>query len=866
MFLLRSGNPLRLFLALAAAPVFAQIDLGQVRLQPVRRADAGVVALPSFDSVGLDIKVDNGIARTRATLVWTASAGLKRRYHWTCHAPDPETTFVTEISSLGTLPKFYHDTTIVYRSISRNSTTGAIDTNVSYSNQRVTTCRMTDISWVENKLDSIELSTGFSLPADAAVTDLGLWVGDQRQSAWLMDRSKAAAQYNSIVGVRRDPALLESNGNGYYTLRVFPQSTGETRRLDIEIVQAWRKDIVLPVRITRPPSVPTSVWNGTTYVSEVRYASSPRVVAISLASLDGSQVSLDLGADGMLTAGSTPGTRILASKETFQAVAAGGVRESWSAVRDGRPAFGSRVAFRGSEFVVAREPRERVVFLDAIHGVERARRLALLALMQYGTRDGNRVNLLWRERDGGIKRLWKEPKSLTPEAALEAVVALKGWTPSDSVSPLVSLRELLASDSGRVVVHISDVARDAFPEKLDAAWGTVEYETYQRRLTSFNQAREAAWKALGDTMHGRGMKLFGWWNDYQASVAAMATGGYSFGTIESGTWGRWRTGDSLVVPELFGPTRRGWNEGFQGATLTHAGMAVDSFTSDATPASRAIVDDIIFIERPMISIAARRAPASTLFAARAAAPTLPDSLVVTLAGRNRGAGTLELQMRGFWGGLDATARKALQVSGSGGPAGVSVWAREYANMLQPWVWARDTITNAVRNMGRSYRIATSATSFLALEPGVAPFDSVGGQGESDVSAMSSEKASSMVVRDYAMFDTLVANEGSILLDTLSLESLLLGRVLAVAPPPPNLPAFQGLKLVTNGGLEILAGASSEAPRIHILDVSGRELASPAMRRTEVGWSGSWKPATSSVVLVRMIQDGKVQVRRAFVQP
>jgi hypothetical protein len=75
-----------------------------------------------------------------------------------------------------------------------------------------------------------------------------------------------------------------------------------------------------------------------------------------------------------------------------------------------------------------------------------------------------------------------------------------------------------------------------------------------------------------------------------------------------------------------------------------------------------------------------------------------------------------------------------------------------------------------------------------------------------------------------------------------------------------------LKLVSNGGLEILAGASSEAPRIHILDVSGREIATPAMRRTEAGWSGSWKPAASSLVLVRMIQDGKVQVRRAFVQP
>jgi len=60
------------------------------------------------------------------------------------------------------------------------------------------------------------------LPAQAAVTDLGLWIDGRRLEARLLDADEALQAYTDIVRQRLDPALLEYAGEGALRARVFP--------------------------------------------------------------------------------------------------------------------------------------------------------------------------------------------------------------------------------------------------------------------------------------------------------------------------------------------------------------------------------------------------------------------------------------------------------------------------------------------------------------------------------------------------------------------------------------------------------------------------------------------------------------------
>lgn len=842
-----------------ALPAAAQIDLSAWNLRTVRTANRGAVALPEFDSVGLDVRVRDGVARTRLTLVWTASGTRTPAYRFRCHAPEPETTFVALDTWLDSWSStFYHDTTYRYLPYDGGD-------SLSYS-YRTTSCAVDSVLYTVAPLDSLELSTSFQLPTDAVVSNLSLWVGDAKQSAWIMDRAQATAQYNQIVGVRRDPALLETWGGGSHTLRVFPQSTGETRRLEIEITQAWREGMELPLKFVRPPTQYTWFHNGTSYVTDSIASGYPKRLSLRLESLDAAPASLDLGALGTVTATSGPAIRDWIDPGAFAGSAKAGTREVWAATRDGLGAFGARVVFRGNEFRVESEPRDRLIVLDAIHVVERARRLALLALAQYGTQ-GNRVDLAWRDRAGVVQRLWNTPREFTAERALEAVEVLKTWTPADSLDPLALLEGLRATDSDRVVVLLSDLQAPDFDEPYPV-YGYVQDSTSQtawagwyRRNNAFHQVRSDAWAALGKAYHARHMKLFGWWRDYGMVNTASATGGYGFGDLEWGTWRWWRKGDSLVVPELFGATRQGWEEGFLGTDLRWSGLAVDS-----------LVHDLgtnrywgYWIDGPMLRLslptflAARSASGSS--AARAVAASVPDSLAVTLAGRNHGAGSLSVVVEGFWGGLDVDATRTLSIPFASSSEGASIWAGQYVRKIQPWIWTTDSLHELARSLGRTHRIATPATSFLALEPGVAPYDSLGGQ---DPNAADAAKAGSSASLNFVRANDEYRPVDGVLLDTLSLESLLAGRVLSTSPKA-RIPTA-GLKLIASRGLAIHAGASVEAPRVRILDLSGRELASPSMSPDGQGWSASWRPSRAAIVVVRMIQDGRAYAEKAAVHP
>lgn len=86
----------------------------------------------------------------------------------------------------------------------------------------------------ENQTEQIlEGRFRFPVPGDAAVSRLGLWVGDELVEGEVVEAKRARSIYESIVDrpVPRDPALLEWVTAGEMSLKVFPILPKKTRRV-----------------------------------------------------------------------------------------------------------------------------------------------------------------------------------------------------------------------------------------------------------------------------------------------------------------------------------------------------------------------------------------------------------------------------------------------------------------------------------------------------------------------------------------------------------------------------------------------------------------------------------------------------------
>lgn len=80
----------------------------------------------------------------------------------------------------------------------------------------------------------------FPIPADASLSRLALWVGDELVEGEVLERKRAADIYKSIVDrpVPRDPALLEWVTGGEMSLKVFPILPKKSRKVVLAYNQA----------------------------------------------------------------------------------------------------------------------------------------------------------------------------------------------------------------------------------------------------------------------------------------------------------------------------------------------------------------------------------------------------------------------------------------------------------------------------------------------------------------------------------------------------------------------------------------------------------------------------------------------------
>jgi hypothetical protein len=781
---------------------FGQWDVTQLSASTVKQTGpTGTVSL-KLDSLDLDVTISGGLVRTRATMTWTPDSLGTRTTRWISDCT-PEQALKKDTScAKGT---YVYD---IVRGI---------------------------------PVDSLEVRSALELPLDAAVTGMWFWMNGQKVPSYVMDRWKAREQYNQIVGARRDPALLETWGGGSYYLSLFPLKSGHSSKLEIEFVQPVREGLVLPV-MARGMAYRYDYVNWQYVYDTLR----PAGVSVSVRSDAPTGTRLDLAGLGQMAVGSEPVVKIWSSPDSLVATLRGRQSDVWTAVGNGKGAFGANMVFKGTELNFEPEPSTRVVVLDANDSLDRVRKLALLSLLKYG-KAPNKINLAWNDGNG-LRHLWTESVSLDDEHGLEALRFLKSWTPSAKSDPKSILKQVVKSDSGSVVVLISTAPYETFaltypgyPTDWTDSAKVKAYRAYSDSSDKFWKRINAEWNSIGQEMSSAGQALFGWWNDGYVGNASSLTGGYSFGSVTY-PWRRWwMASDSISAPALYGPARFGYRESPTNLKLEIEGVQHDSL---ATLFQRnwgyGRWSGLVPMRETMVTIALDRAVS---FSARSAATgsgdVSDDSLPVVFSARYAHGGNAKLRIGGTWGGLKFKgSRNVVVPEPSGTDWGTRVWAGEYANMAQPWIWSDTTTQAAVRAIGKGYGIVTPATSFLALEPGTKPLDSSAVQtnGTSDAVA-----ASSLVLDTEKSSSTVDERNASAAIDATSLDDLFLGRISSIKNGPAEIKPV-GLRILTGSvvNLEVVGHDRGDAS-IRILDLKGREVAKLAMTRTGDRFTASWTP-------------------------
>ncbi|MEW5797392.1 MAG: VIT domain-containing protein [Bacteroidota bacterium] len=120
--------------------------------------------------------------------------------------------------------------------------------------------------------DSVEVQMDFSLPKEAIVNDLWLWIDDVTiMRGIILDRWTASNIYENIVKRRRDPALLMKNSSVQYSLRIYPMQGNKSRKVKITYLlpmafSGSNAQTPIPTNILRLskttlPKVTTLFWN-----------------------------------------------------------------------------------------------------------------------------------------------------------------------------------------------------------------------------------------------------------------------------------------------------------------------------------------------------------------------------------------------------------------------------------------------------------------------------------------------------------------------------------------------------------------------------------------------------------------------------
>ncbi len=704
-------------------------------------------------------------------------------------------------------------------------------------------------------LDSLETTSWFQAQDNTAITDMSLWVGDIKVKAALQDRALASAQYEAIVKRRRDPALIETWGNGSYSLRIFPNKSGSTRKIEITFVQGMENNgalfsTTLPIVSSLASVYSPFIADNTAWPKRTLDAFNLNAV-----SKDGKSYTLTWEGLGSGIISVVPlnlhANALLELKEgiiSSPATMCYGCLDPWVAEKSGSSFFGVKALLDFKSLKIESEPMERNILLDVAASdsltPDRARKLALLALKVYA-QSPYTGNLGFSDGNGHITFLFPSAVSMTAANLNKAYMALKSWKPT-------SLAD-------------SKLALGAF------ARSRGQSSTRSVALIINNEAFEDAQQRLADdliaTLNGANIVLFGFWNNYRLNTIAQATGGYQLGGMYGwmyspypscfgckGVGGIATTPvDPLIAPNLewympplFGALRSD-AYGVTNLSVKTSGVTIDSLV---------VLQENLYSGGPiaikggpmlMVDPAVRTTEISTLYYWKA-----PESSFVRLAGQFHAGGKLSMELTGTWGGLKFSElfTTDLPFRSGAGYIGASLWANQ-----QTEAWGRDAGSDnliAMQKLGRAYHVVNRQMSLLALEPGAELWtDMPSNPGQAGNTGIANAIPS-------VNSDAKIAMSGANL-DSASLEEILKAVVSGIKPMLAQ--KLNGSKLAVsqaNGVTRFLFSAPGLGNFAHfqILDLTGKQLALVPGVKFGNAFQAEWKGAGRTGTFILQAKSGK----------
>jgi len=117
-----------------------------------------------------------------------------------------------------------------------------------------------EMEFYNPKDQEVEALQTFKLNRGQVITDFQLELDGKYREGSIEERWKARQAYNSIVGKRIDPALLQMNGQDYYSLNIYPVPAKSSRRIKFTITQMMKAENLkliydLPLNFTGNTSV-----------------------------------------------------------------------------------------------------------------------------------------------------------------------------------------------------------------------------------------------------------------------------------------------------------------------------------------------------------------------------------------------------------------------------------------------------------------------------------------------------------------------------------------------------------------------------------------------------------------------------------
>jgi hypothetical protein len=677
-------------IAILAAGGHAQLNLSSFYSNAVKDAKS---VYTNVDSVTIQTSVDRGKAKTAVTMVLRPD--LYRGYAWIMPVP-------VETRSTQSTP------------------------------QQVLT---------EQALDSIEISNSFTLPSDFVAESLYLWIGTQRVAAQIQDRNLAHAQFDSTVGKRKDPALLEFWGNGSYNLRIFPASSNTRRKVELVFRHTFDDDTLTLIRARLPMSFDTA---GSYYYGPAGQKK-PGIGFLSCAvsALDNGSYTVSMAGLGAGTCSaahplflSVQNCCQLAPGAISAADPSGSAKEfGWIGADklDAKINIGFATTLAESTVTLAKEPDTRIIVLDIrdewwdpnvyyqaqqqymnptqappqgytynrINLWLRAQKFAILCLKNYVAAD-QKFNVIL----GGVTpgALFPSPVAGTAANLTAAFTAITAARPDKAASTYSAMQKAIAQAPNGVAILITDLYQPYNYGRYIYDAATRSY-TFERSVAG--QAYDGLLSNVGKLVTASAITMFTICDEWRLSDLANTTGGFQLSSLR---WDYYYRAQPVTVdgvtkyvpalPRLF--LERG---GISGLAVTSPdGIGDIVFTTDSYWQGGIV---------PMLA---------TADAAAAYYPYYrqPTALLLRAAGKVASLDKSEYRVTisGKIGGLGFT-KDAIIVPAQSGDDNLMPdvqWAFRKTEQLGNDDWSGNAL--AIKTIGKSYHIVTRQTSLLALEIGV----------------------------------------------------------------------------------------------------------------------------------------------------